>query len=178
MSPASSTLAEPFLPLEWQVPSGLPAVPPAQRHLRLVTGAELDLSDAETAVPGVTVEPTKTPHDPSAPRLPAPGPWVARLAPAILEVIAGERPAGQLKRWVSRELHETLSRRHAVALRHPAGKARAPQCRRVRSVRICRPAPNVVEASAVVMGASRARAVAVRLEAVKGRWLATAIETS
>ncbi|MFM9135751.1 MAG: Rv3235 family protein, partial [bacterium] len=116
--------------------------------------------------------------DPAAPRLPAPGPWGARLAPAILEVIAGERPAGQLKRWVSRELHETLSRRHAVALRHPAGKARAPQCRRVRSVRICRPAPNVVEASAVVIGASRARAVAVRLEAVKGRWLATAIETS
>ena len=165
MSSASSTLAEPFLPLEWQVPGGLPAVPPAPRHLRLVTGAE---------------EPVARPADvdPAAPSLPAPGPWVARLAPAILEVIAGERPAGQLRRWVSRELHETLSRRHAVALRHPAGKARAPQCRRVRSVRICQPAPNVVEASAVVVGASRARAVAVRLEAVKGRWLATAIETS
>lgn len=173
MSPASSTLAEPFLPLEWQVPSGLPAVPPAQRHLRLVTGAERELPAADEAA-----APSASPHDSPAPRLPAPGPWVARLAPAILEVIAGERPAGQLKRWVSRELHETLSRRHAVALRHPAGKARAPQCRRVRSVRICRPAPNVVEASAVVMGASRARAVAVRLEAVKGRWLATAIETS
>ncbi len=173
MSPASSTLAEPFLPLEWQVPSGLPAVPPAQRHLRLVTGAERELPAADEAA-----APSASPHDSPAPRLPATGPWVARLAPAILEVIAGERPAGQLKRWVSRELHETLSRRHAVALRHPAGKARAPQCRRVRSVRICRPAPNVVEASAVVMGASRARAVAVRLEAVKGRWLATAIETS
>lgn len=173
MSPASSTLAEPFLPLEWQVPSGLPAVPPAQRHLRLVTGAERELPAADQAT-----APEASAADSPAPRLPAPGPWVARLAPAILEVIAGERPAGQLKRWVSRELHETLSRRHAVALRHPAGKARPPQCRRVRSVRICRPAPNVVEASAVVMGASRARAVAVRLEAVKGRWLATAIETS
>ncbi|MEY4170440.1 MAG: hypothetical protein RLZ94_1513 [Actinomycetota bacterium] len=36
--------------------------------------------------------------------------------------------------------------------------------------------PGVVEASAVVIGGERARAVALRLEVVRGRWLATAIE--
>jgi hypothetical protein len=101
---------------------------------------------------------------------------VARLAPAILEVAAGERPPGQLTRWVTRDIRETLARRGAAALRHPAGKARAPQCRRVRSVRVTSPAPGVVEASAVVIGGERARAVALRLEVVRGRWLATAVE--
>jgi hypothetical protein len=74
------------------------------------------------------------------------------------------------------DIRETLARRGAAALRHPAGKARAPQCRRVRSVRVTSPAPGIVEASAVVIGGERARAVALRLEVVRGRWLATAVE--
>lgn len=150
----SVTAAEQMLPLEWQVPGGLPATPPPARHLRLVA------------------EPAPT----QAGGLPAPAPWVARLAPAILEAAAGERPSGQLTRWVTREIRESLARRGAAALRHPAGKDRAPQCRRVRSVRVTSPAPGIVEASAVVIGAVRARAVAIRLEAVRGRWLATAVE--
>ena len=152
---ATSIATEPTLPLEWQVPGGLPATPPAARHLRLV---------APPPEPAVLEG------------LPAPAPWVARLAPAILEVAAGERPPGQLTRWVTRDIRETLARRGAAALRHPAGKARAPQCRRVRSVRVTTPAPGVVEASAVVIGTARARAVALRLETVRGRWLATAVE--
>ena len=145
------------LPLEWEIPGGLPAIPPPARHLRLVT-------------------PPPEPLAVEGGRLPAPGPWVARLAPAILEVAAGERPPGQLTRWVTRDIRETLARRGAAALRHPAGKARAPQCRRVRSVRVTSPAPGIVEASAVVIGGERARAVALRLEVVRGRWLATAVE--
>lgn len=160
MSISAAATAQPLLPLEWTLPSGLPAVPPPTRHLRLVTPA---------AAP--------TGHDQGdRPRLPAPGPWVARLAPAILEVVAGERPPGQLMRWVSRDNYATLVRRHAAALRHPAGKDRPPQCRRVRSVRICAVSAEAVEACAVVQGAVRARAVALRLEAVRGRWLATAVE--
>lgn len=153
----SVTAAEQMLPLEWQVPGGLPATPPPARHLRLVA-------------------PLPDPLDLGGPGLPAPAPWVARLAPAILEVAAGERPAGQLTRWVTRDIRDTLARRGAAALRHPAGKDRAPTCRRVRSVRVTTPAPGIVEASAVVLGAVRARAVAIRLEAVRGRWLATAVE--
>lgn len=155
------------LPLEWQLPGGLPAAPPPARHLRLVTPAPEPLphDGAGSTDPAVGGD-----------RLPAPAPWVARLAPAILEVAAGERPPGQLTRWVTRDIRETLARRGAAALRHPAGKGRPPQCRRVRSVRVTSPAPGIVEASAVVIGAERARAVALRLEAVRGRWLATAVE--
>lgn len=152
-------LKQPTLPLEWRLPSGLPAEPPpAPRRLRLVTDAG------------------QAPTDGDGNPLPPAAPWVARLAPAILEVVAGERPAPQLRRWVTRELHETLSRRSAAALRHPVGKGTKPQCRRVRSVRVYPVAPGIVEASAVVMGTNRARAVAIRLEAIRGRWLATAIE--
>ena len=159
MSPTPAA-TEPALPLDWVLPSGLPAVPPPVRRLRLVTQA------AQPDRGGLA--------DP--PGLPAPAPWVARLAPAILEVVAGERPAGQLQRWVTAEIRETLARRGAAALRHPAGKGRPPQCRRVRSVRVTEPAPGVIEASAVVIGGVRARAVALRLEVVRGRWLATAVE--
>lgn len=154
---AGTSAAEQMLPLEWQVPSGLPATPPPARHLRLVA-------------------PPPEPLTPPGSGLPAPAPWVARLAPAIIEVAAGERPSGQLTRWVTRDIRETLARRGAAAQRHPAGKDRAPQCRRVRSVRVTSPAPGIVEASAVVIGATRARAVAIRLEVVRGRWLATAVE--
>lgn len=153
----ASVSSEPMLPLEWHLPAGLPATPPPARHLRLVA-------------------PLSEPDDPGHAGLPSPAPWVARLAPAILEVAAGERPAGQLTRWVTHDIRETLARRGAAALRHPAGKGRAPSCRRVRSVRVTSPAPGVVEASAVVIGPVRARAVAIRLEAVRGRWLATAVE--
>ena len=38
------------------------------------------------------------------------------------------------------------------------------------------PAPGVIEASAVVLGGVRARAVALRLEVVRERWLVTALE--
>lgn len=146
------TAQQSALPLDWHLPSGLPADPPPVRHLRLVTQTE------------------------PPPGLPAPAPWVARLAPAILEVVAGERPSGQLSRWVTGEIRETLARRGAAARCHPAGKGRIPPCRRVRSVRIFQPAPGIVEASATVIGTSRARAVALRLEVVRGRWLATAVE--
>jgi hypothetical protein len=46
----------------------------------------------------------------------------------------------------------------------------------VRSVRVCPVAPGIVETSAVLVGPDRARAVAIRLEAIAGRWLATAVE--
>ena len=171
MSPTPAA-TEPALPLDWVLPSGLPAVPPPVRRLRLVTQAAQPDRGGLADPPG---QPDRGGlADP--PGLPAPAPWVARLAPAILEVVAGERPAGQLQRWVTAEIRETLARRGAAALRHPAGKGRPPQCRRVRSVRVTEPAPGVIEASAVVIGGVRARAVALRLEAVRGRWLATAVE--
>ncbi|MDP4824719.1 MAG: Rv3235 family protein [Actinomycetes bacterium] len=149
---------QPALPLVWDLPTGLPAEPPEPRHL-VVVGSPGELASA--------------PH---------PGAWVARIAPAILEVVAGERPATQLSRWTSRDVYATLARRAAVALRHPAGKGRPAQCRRIKSVRLCSPDSGIVEASAVVTGIERTRAVALRLELINRtgphpqRWLITACE--
>ena len=69
-----------------------------------------------------------------------------------------------------------LAARAAAAARHPAVAGRPPQCRRVRSVRVYAVSPTVVEACAVVSGAVRSRAVALRLEVVGDRWVATAVQ--
>ncbi|MEZ5117132.1 MAG: Rv3235 family protein [Candidatus Nanopelagicales bacterium] len=165
------------LPLEWRLPSGLPAQPEAPAHLRLVGGSPV--------VPAPDPTPDAAAHaaaDPTAERgvdpadgLPPAGPWVARLARAVLEVVSGERPSGQLVRWTSRPVHAELARRAACARRHPVNQGRSPMVRQVRSVRVCPVAPGIVEACAVVSGPQRARAVAIRLEAHRGRWLATAV---
>lgn len=141
------------LPLEWSLPSGLPAEPPDPPRLRLVQQP-----------------PTEAP--------PHPGPWAARLAPAIIEVLAGERPPAQLARWVTRELRREFILRHDAARRHPAGRGRPAPLRRTSAVRLCPVADGIVEAAAVVVGAERARAVALRLEATgepgsPARWLVT-----
>ena len=144
------------LALEWEVAPGIPAVPGVPPGLRLVTEESgADLAD-----------------------LPEPGKWVAQLAGAVAEVVVGERPPAQLTRWVSRPQLAMLTARANHAARTSSRRARAgePDRRVVKSVRVCPVAPGIVEASAVIVGRDRAHAIAIRLEAVGGRWLATVIE--
>ena len=145
------------LDLPWEVAPGVPAVPPVPPGLRLVTD--------DTPAPG------------SDRALPDPARWTAQLARAIAEVGTGQRPPGQLTKWVAREELARLVMRGAAYRRHPAvrGQADPGAARTVRSVRVCPVAPGIVETSAVLVGPTRARAVALRLEAVGGHWLATAI---
>ena len=142
----------------WEVAPGVPAVPNMPRALRLVTSEESDRGDGSG--------------------LPDPGRWAAQLARAVAEVGTGQRPPGQLTRWVARDELARLVRRGAAFSRHPAtrGNPAAHAARTVRSVRVCPVAPGIVETSAVLVGPDRARAIAIRLEAVAGRWLATAVE--
>jgi hypothetical protein len=144
------------LPYEYDVSPGVPAVPPVPPDLRLVgdrTGSDAD------------------------PDLPEPGRWAAQLARAIAEVAIGERPPGQLTRWVARDELARLARRGAAVSRHPSARARrgVSRLRAVRAVRVCPVGPGIVETSAVLVGGERAQAVAIRLEAVAGRWLATVV---
>ncbi|TAK69145.1 MAG: hypothetical protein EPO13_07995 [Actinomycetota bacterium] len=148
------------LALDWQLPSGLPVEPPAPKHLRIVGQGPRVGPDAELPLAG----------------MPPAAPWAARLARAVLEVVCGERPGSQLKRWTAPAVMAELTRRGVAASRHPSRHGRSAQCRRVSSVRVHVVTPTIVEASAVVRGEIRARAVALRLEAVGGRWLATAVE--
>lgn len=99
----------------------------------------------------------------------------SQVVQAVVEVLAGVRPATQLVRWLAPDLYTALQRRAALGQRLQPG---APAGRRavVRRVRVCLPADGVAEASAVVLDRGRVRAVAVRLEGLDGRWRVTALE--
>ena len=151
------------LPLTWDVSPGVSAVPETPPRLRLVG---------------------------PAPEVDEPGPagvdelelsWVARMARAIAEVGSGDRPAAQLTRWVERQELARLAARGQCATRHPAARGRRAEALRVRAaqqvraIRLCPIRPGVVESSAVLVGAGRGRAIAMRFEHVADRWLVTAI---
>lgn len=143
------------LPYEYEVAPGVPAVPAIPADLRVAGDAPTETAD-----------------------LPDPRMWAARLARAIAEVAIGERPAAQLTRWVARDQLARLARRGVAVQRHPAARAQrgVARLRSVRAVRACAVAPGIVETSAVIVGGERAHAIAIRLEVIDGRWLATVVE--
>jgi len=104
--------------------------------------------------------------------------WVARLSAAVLEVLHGARPAGQLSRWLAPRVHRALADRAARVRPLQAGPPRVA----VRSVHVTPRLPAhpddspAVEAAAVVAVGPRCRAVALRLEPHAGRWRVTALE--
>ena len=149
------------LALDWQLPGEVAAVP-AVTPLRLVPREPA--LDADTD-PAVAVVATSR-HD-----LPDPGAWAAQLVQAVLEVLGHERPRSQLVRWLAPDVYADLGV-HLAARRPPATRGGRPR-RTVSSVHVFEPADGVVEATAVVVGGRRARAVALRLEGWDGRWRCT-----
>lgn len=105
--------------------------------------------------------------------LPDPEVFTARISQAIVEVLAGTRPASQVVRWTSAEVYAVLARRSLVATRRGVAARRPPVVRRVR---VCQPADGVVEASAVVVHPDRVRAMALRLIGLDGRWVVTELQ--
>jgi len=147
------------LALQWQLPGELDAVPQPPPALRLVDREPPD-DGTDPAVAEVAT---------GAAQLPEPGPWVAQLVQAVLEVLARERPRQQLVRWLTPEVYAELSSHVAVDPGRPVPRTR----RTVSSVHVSEPADGVVEASVVAVGGPRARAVALRLEGWDGRWRCT-----
>ena len=150
------------LALDWQLPGQVDAVPAPS--LRLVTrepALDLDTDPAVAVVPTARAD------------LPDPGPWTGQLVQAVLEVLAAERPRQQLVRWLAPDVYADLGVRLAAAPRRPAPRAVGRARRTVSSVHVFEPADGVVEATVVVTGGVRARAVAVRLEGWDGRWRCT-----
>jgi hypothetical protein len=151
------------LALEWTLPGEIDAVPAPIPGLRLVTRA----AATDDTDPAVAVVAT------SRVALPDPGPWTAQLVQAVLEVLAHERPRQQLARWLAPDVYADLTRHLAAApARRPTPSA-ARARRTVSSTHVFEPADGVVEATAVVVGGARARAVALRLEGWDGRWRCT-----
>jgi hypothetical protein len=155
--PVQGTLA-----LQWVLPGGVQAEPATDHALRLVQRPGL-VDDTDPAVAQV---PTARAD------LPDPGPWTAQLVQAVLEVLGHERPRQQLVRWLSPEVYAELSAHVATGRARPGGGAGRAR-RTVSSLHLCEPVDGVVEASAVVVGGTRARAMAIRLEGWDGRWRCT-----
>jgi len=97
------------------------------------------------------------------------------IAQATIEVLGGRRSPGQLARWVTPGVYESVHQRAALTVRvlGTRGPARPPAVRRVR---VCAIDTHVREASVVVEDGSQVRAVALRIESHRGAWRATAVE--
>ncbi|GAB3585352.1 hypothetical protein GCM10027406_33490 [Leifsonia lichenia] len=108
---------------------------------------------------------------------PDPAPLAANLALCVVEVLAGARSIDQLSRWVSDDVFIHLLRRSAIAARTRQVTGATVQRPRLwlGDPVIARPQDGVVEAVVIVHQPSRSRAVAMRLDAVKERWRASAI---
>lgn len=104
--------------------------------------------------------------------LPDPKVWSRNMSRVLFDVLAGRRDAATIRRWVEPHLFRRLQTRAA------ANNTRVPQTipARVLSGRICRLSDTVVESSVVIQEQGRSRAVAMRLEAFRGRWKITALE--
>ncbi|KHL00677.1 hypothetical protein LK10_19205 [Sinomonas humi] len=105
----------------------------------------------------------------------------ARITGAAVEVLAGQRPVAQLAPWLPRDLLARLQLRANLGRMDsaptPSRSARAHRASTVTSARATLVSPGVYEASAVVSDRLRSRAVALRLENVRGSgWRVTALE--
>ena len=99
--------------------------------------------------------------------LPPVGKAAAVLARALIEVLAGRRPVGQLRMHCAPGIYAGLIDRPMT------GPLPLPH---LMTVRVCEPADGVAEISAAFRRAERVRALAFRLEGVDSRWRITALQ--
>jgi hypothetical protein len=134
--------------------------PPERRHLSAVRSE--DFFDRQAT---------------HASRLPDPTMLVENLATGVVEVLGGVRDLEQLGRWLSEGVYRHLLRRAVIASRGRAARGQSPArpFAHVGGTRITFPAGNVVEATVLLHGPNRTRAVAIRLEGMDSRWRATAL---
>jgi hypothetical protein len=140
--------------------SAVPPPTPGRRHLSVVRTDEF--FDRQV-----------TPRS----QLPDPAVLIDNLATGVIEVLGGVRDLEQLGRWLSEGVYRHLLRRAVIAARGRAVRGQMPS-RPVAAIaarRITFPASNVVEATVILHGAARTRAVAIRLEGMDSRWRATAL---
>jgi len=109
--------------------------------------------------------------------LPDPSVLIENLATGVIEVLGGVRDLEQLGRWLSEGVYRHLLRRSVIAARGRAvrGQTAFRPAATIAAKRITFPASNVVEATVLLHGAARTRAVAIRLEGMDSRWRATAL---
>ena len=151
------------LALAFVLPSGVPAAPAVPPGLRLVP--EVDAEDA-LALVEFGPQPTDRRY------LPDPRSWAGRFVQALVEVLTGDRPAGQLVRWTNAAVYDDVE----CLVLSPSRNRREAARGMVRSVHVMEPADGVAEVAALVRHGVRTTAIALRLEGLDGRWQCTALE--
>ncbi|MDO5034486.1 MAG: Rv3235 family protein [Actinomycetaceae bacterium] len=141
----------------------LPKPKPAGRHWAIIE-ASWDYSDQFQTEPIATED-----------ALPDAKAWSRALALALAETLSGKRYPSRLERFLAPELYEALERRISLATRLDGPAGRSPRIE-ILSSRTCRVNESVTETTHTIIQGGRIRAVAIRLEARRRQWLATAIE--
>ncbi|MFJ6418239.1 Rv3235 family protein [Paeniglutamicibacter sp. NPDC091659] len=102
---------------------------------------------------------------------------VHAVAPAVLEVLAGARPARQLVNALSPECMGKLEHHLRIGQeRQPDPGVCCYSNPRVLRIRISQVLPLVFEAAVVLLDLQKVRATALRIERWHGRWQVTALE--
>jgi len=119
------------------------------------------------AVPSWSADPDMGIRRTGTAQLPAAARAAQVFATALVEVLAGRRPVGQLRVHAAPAVFAGLVNRAPNGLSAPA---------QLMSVRVCQPADGVAEISATIRSGARVRAIAFRMEGVDGRWRVTALD--
>ena len=106
-----------------------------------------------------------------------PGEHTVHLCRAEACQAMGARELEQIARWVTDDVYRHLLKRVVLSTR--ARQARGETAVRptfaIGGMRVCEPRDGVIEATVIVRGRARTRAVAIRLEGLDHRWRASAI---
>lgn len=139
-------------------PGPIPTTPPRQPSLfSLASPPDAVLAPVELAADGAMVAAARS------------------LVLAVVEVIQGRRPGEQLVRWVSEEPLADLIRHARAVRRHRAAQPRIASVH-VQPVTPLLGRPRAAEVSVRLVDAQRSRAVALRIEHRRGRWVCVCLE--
>jgi hypothetical protein len=154
----------------------LPESEPMPRPVRITEGALALHYQATPELDAIPAPPVLR-LVPTGPSLPDVQAWASRLVQAVAEVLAGDRPITQLIRFTDSVVFTDLNRRvRVLGLTTTATGRGLKERSAVRSVHVFTPATEVAEVAAHVRYGDRSRAMALRLEVHRGRWICTALE--
>lgn len=96
------------------------------------------------------------------------------IARAAQEIINGARPLNMLTRWLTTDAFNALRKRLSVQARSDQPTQRTVT---ITSSRVCRIDHDTAEGTVILSDGGRIRAAVVRLEAFRGRWRASYVQT-
>lgn len=115
--------------------------------------------------------------EPTPPVLPDPEQFIRNVTRGSLEVLAGVRSVEQMTRWFSEDAFRKLVTRANLSARARSARGLSPTrpTFEIGTVKMFQPSQTAVEATVIVAGPGRTRAVAIRVEAFNDRWRVSTI---